>query len=41
LRGHSCNKISPSLLWSKPHLGSINERPVAEATFIASQRSVA
>jgi hypothetical protein len=39
LRGHSGDQIRPSFLWSKPHLGSINERPVAEATFVAYLRS--
>jgi hypothetical protein len=39
LRCHSGDQIRPSVLWSKPHLGSINETPVAEAIFVACLRS--
>ena len=39
LRCHSGNQIRPGFLWREPHLSSINERPVAKATFIASQHS--
>jgi hypothetical protein len=33
---HSCDKIRPSFLGRKPHLGSINELPVAEAALFSS-----
>jgi len=39
LRGHGCDEIRPGFLWRKPHLSSINERPVAKANFIASLNS--
>jgi hypothetical protein len=39
LRRHSCDEIRPGFLGREPHLSSINERPVAKATFIASQHS--
>jgi hypothetical protein len=34
LRCNCGDQIRPSLLWGKPHLGSINEKPVAEATLL-------
>jgi len=36
LCGRGGCKIGPSFLWREPHLSSINERPVAEATPIPS-----
>jgi hypothetical protein len=38
-RRHGCNRMCPGLPAREPHLGSINEEPVAEATFIASLHS--
>jgi len=34
---HGGDKIRPSLLWREPHLSSINERPVAKATFLQAR----
>jgi hypothetical protein len=34
LRGYSGDKIGPSFLRRASHIGRINERPVAKATFI-------
>ncbi len=36
---HSGDQIRPSFLWRESHLGSINEKPVAKATYIAGLRS--
>jgi hypothetical protein len=33
---HSGNKVSSGFLSSETHLNSINERPVAKATYFAS-----
>ena len=36
LRRNSGHEIRPSFLWRKPHFGSITEKPVAKAPFIAA-----
>ena len=39
LRRDRGDEIRTSFLWCEPHLRSINERPVAKASYIASPRS--